>query len=241
MQKRNDLPHVGPLTCGPRPQVQTPRRLRARSKKLTGRMRSPWKAPESQETKGPTGRNPLLAPISLRVPGISDSIPQRKYQQTVWFQPWFQSGAKWISSAHSRDQRPTNQPTSQPGSQSQCPATALQCYAQNKTFKWLHLLTREHAGNKQGCQKGPRHQLSEWLVQSKSPRDGFRSSSIEHASSIATGTTGEASADARRTVGPCQRHSARTASFRVRSPHWASVSKGYSQCEWFLLVSLEHI
>ena len=27
--------------------------------------------------------------------------PQRKYQQTLWLQPWFQSGAKWISSIHS--------------------------------------------------------------------------------------------------------------------------------------------
>ena len=29
---------------------------------------------------------------------VSDSIPQRKYQQTLWFQPWFQSGAGFCPS-----------------------------------------------------------------------------------------------------------------------------------------------
>ena len=37
----------------------------------------------------------------LRNPGTSHSIPQNKYQHTLWFQPWFQSGVGFRPSIRS--------------------------------------------------------------------------------------------------------------------------------------------
>ena len=55
----------------------------------------------------PPFRNPtewfdaLVSSTNNGVPWFQSGIPQCKYQQTLWFQPWFQSGANWISSIHS--------------------------------------------------------------------------------------------------------------------------------------------
>ena len=40
------------------------------------------------------------APPDAGFPQQNDAIPLSQYQQTLWFQPWLQSGAKWISYIH---------------------------------------------------------------------------------------------------------------------------------------------